>query len=101
MTKFKTKTKHRILLLFSRVEIRELETRQNVNKPGFLLLTELRQNSSCNNFKINFYSNMTMPLGEGAILQFICKGFMPPSSKSTFQVLGTRKIQVSVFFSNF
>ena len=41
---------------------------------------------------------MTMPLGEGAILQFICKGFMPPSSKSTFQVLGTRKIQVSFFF---
>ena len=39
---------------------------------------------------------MTMPLGEGAILQFICKGFMPPASKSTFQVLGTRKITVSL-----
>ena len=40
---------------------------------------------------------MTKPLGEGAVLQFICKGFMPPASKSTFQVLGTRKIQVRFF----
>ena len=31
-------------------------------------------------------------LSSGAILQYICKGELPPPNMSTFQVMGTRKI---------
>ena len=31
-------------------------------------------------------------ISKGAILQYICKGELPPPSRSVFQVMGTRKI---------
>ena len=35
-----------------------------------------------------------MSISNGVILQYICKGELPPSSKCTFQVMGTRKIPI-------
>ena len=35
---------------------------------------------------------MSRPLSGGAILNFICKGEIPPPNKSTFQVIATKKI---------
>ena len=35
---------------------------------------------------------MSPPLSGGAILQFICKGEIPPPNKCTFQVIATKKI---------
>ena len=36
---------------------------------------------------------MTRSLSEGSVINFICKGKIPPSGQSTFQVLATKKIQ--------
>ena len=36
---------------------------------------------------------MTRSLSEGSVINFICKGKIPPSGHSTFQVLATKKIQ--------